>query len=34
VIHEIVPEEFFKNIEVPFALDFFGIEADDGFRRI
>jgi hypothetical protein len=34
VIDEIVREEFLKNIEVPFALDLFGISADDGFRRI
>jgi hypothetical protein len=32
VIHEIVREEFFENIEVPFALDLFGILADNGFR--
>jgi len=34
VVDEIVREEFFKNIEVPFALDLFGISANDGFRRI
>ena len=31
VIHEIVREKFFENIEVAFALDLFGISADNGF---
>jgi hypothetical protein len=31
-IHEIVREEFFEGIEVAFALDIFGISADNGFR--
>ena len=34
VIRKIVGEESFKNIEVPFALDPFGISSHDGFRRI
>src|SRR5438874_9588458 len=34
VIDEIVGEEFFEHIEVPFALDLFGISANNGFRRI
>jgi hypothetical protein len=35
VIDEIAREELFKNIEVPFALDLFGISAaDDCFGRI
>ena len=34
VIDEIIREEFFEHIEVPFALDLFGISADNGFRRI
>ena len=28
------PQKFFKNIEVPFALDLLSIWADNGFRRI
>ena len=31
---EIAREEFFKNIEVPFALDLFGISVDDCLGRI
>ena len=32
VIHEIVREEFVEDIEVAFALDLFGISADNSFR--
>jgi hypothetical protein len=34
VIDEIVREQFFENIEVPFALNLFGISADNGFRCV
>jgi hypothetical protein len=34
VVDEIVGEEFFEHIEVPFALDLFGISAHHRLRRI
>src|SRR6476620_9854867 len=34
VVDEIVREELFEDVKSSFALDFFGISAYDGFRRI
>jgi hypothetical protein len=31
VIHEVVGEELLEHVEVPTALHFFGIPADDSF---
>jgi hypothetical protein len=33
VIQKIVREDFLENVKVPIALDFFGISADNSFRR-
>jgi hypothetical protein len=32
VVGEVVSEEFLEDIEVPTALNFFGVPADDGLR--
>ena len=34
MVNEIIGEKFFKDAEVSPALHFFGISADNGFRRI
>jgi hypothetical protein len=34
MVNEILSEEFFEDVEVPTALHFFGIPADDGFRGV
>ena len=34
VVDEVVREELFEDVNSSFALDLFGISADDGFRRI
>jgi hypothetical protein len=34
VADEVVREELFEDVKSSFALDLFGISADDGFRRI
>lgn len=34
MVNEIIGEEFFKHIEVPSALHFLGISADNSFRRV
>jgi hypothetical protein len=34
VVDEVVREELFEDVKSSFALDLFGISADDGFRRI
>jgi hypothetical protein len=34
VVDEVVGKEFLERLEVPTALDFFGIPPDDGFRGV
>jgi len=34
MVNEVVSEEFLEDVEVPTALHFFGIPADDSFRGI
>jgi hypothetical protein len=34
VVDEVVGEKFFEHVEISLSLDFFGISADNGFRRL
>src|SRR6266571_6349935 len=34
MVNEVVSEELLEDVEVPAALHFFGIAADDSFRRV
>jgi hypothetical protein len=34
MVNEIVSEEILEDVEVPTALHFFGVPADDGFRVV